>query len=86
MTPASLLAHIIQVEVSVSYSGKAANLGNTFTPTETLLRPDISFTAESDFDPTKTKYLILYVDPDAPGPTADGSPAALSFFLHQATW
>lgn len=50
------------------------------------MRPDISFTAEADRQPGVDKYLILFVDPDAPMPKDDGTPTLLGFFLHQATW
>lgn len=43
-----------------------------------------SFSAEAGKDPANMKYMVLYVDPDAPGPTGTGTPAALSFFLHEA--
>lgn len=51
---------------------------------ETTSAPSISFSAESDQDPKTTKYTILFIDPDAPGPTSSGQPAALSPFLHLA--
>lgn len=30
--------------------------------------------------------MVFLVDPDAPGPTASGSPALLGFFLHTAIY
>ena len=46
--------------------------------TETLNQPSISFSAEPSYDPSKTKYTIFLVDPDAPGPAAP----ILKDFLH----
>jgi phosphatidylethanolamine-binding protein len=75
-----------KVEVNVAYGSKKINLGNTFSAPENTNRPTITFTTETDHDPATTKYLILFVDPDAPGSTANGAPAALSFFHYQATY
>ena len=46
--------------------------------TETLNQPSISFTAESGYDPSTTKYTIFLVDPDPPSPKAP----ILKDFLH----
>ncbi|KAK3678257.1 hypothetical protein LTR78_001552 [Recurvomyces mirabilis] len=60
-----------KVSVQVDYNGKQVNLGNTFSATETLNQPiDITFTAKPGYDAASTKYTIIMVDPDAPGPAA----------------
>ncbi|KAI9702642.1 MAG: hypothetical protein M1820_006148 [Bogoriella megaspora] len=66
------------VTVQADYSGKQVDLGNTFSATETLLQPSISFSAEPDYDPAITNYTIFIVDPDAPGPALP----VLKDFLH----
>lgn len=45
---------------------------------ETLAHPEFSFPAEPGFDPAETKYTLIMVDPDAPGPALP----ILSDFLH----
>ncbi|KAF2233062.1 PEBP-like protein [Viridothelium virens] len=64
--------------VQASYNGKQIDLGNTFSVTETLLQPSISFLAEPNYDASTTNYTIFLVDPDAPGPALP----VLSDFLH----
>lgn len=43
------------------------------------MAPQVRYSAEPGFDPAKTNYTVLLVDPDAPSPNAP----ALRFFLHQ---
>lgn len=58
----------------------------TICAADTTQDPKFSFTGEPGYDAATTKYMLIYCDPDAPGPTGTGAPAALSFFLHQATY
>lgn len=45
---------------------------------ETVPEPSFSITAENGKDPKTTKYTLIMVDPDAPGPAAP----ILRYFLH----
>lgn len=42
----------------------------TDSTVETLNAPKLSFSAESGYDPSKTKYSYFLVDPDVPNPDA----------------
>ncbi|KAK5721966.1 hypothetical protein LTR15_006560 [Elasticomyces elasticus] len=66
------------LSVQANFNGKQVALGNSFSATETLTEPAVSFSAEPGFDPSKTKYTIILTDPDAPGPAAP----ILKDFLH----
>lgn len=46
--------------------------------TETVPEPTFSISAEAGFDAAKTKYTLIMVDPDAPGPAVP----ILADFLH----
>ena len=48
------------------------------TIAETVPEPTFSITSEKGFDPATTKYTLIMVDPDAPGPAAP----ILADFLH----
>jgi phosphatidylethanolamine-binding protein len=48
---------------------------------ETLTAPTLSFSAETDNDPSTTKYSYFMIDPDVPNP--DAGPLRLTF-LHWA--
>lgn len=45
---------------------------------ETANEPTFSITSEANYDPAKTKYTLILVDPDAPGPALP----ILKQFLH----
>ncbi|KAK5726490.1 hypothetical protein LTR17_012715 [Elasticomyces elasticus] len=66
------------LSVQANFNGKQVALGNSFGATETLIEPAVSFSAEPGFNPAKTKYTIIFTDPDAPGPAAP----VLKDFLH----
>ncbi|KAK5686476.1 hypothetical protein LTS10_002594 [Elasticomyces elasticus] len=66
------------LSVQANFNGKQVALGNSFGATETLIEPAVSFSAEPGFNPAKTKYTIIFIDPDAPGPAAP----VLKDFVH----